>query len=105
MVEQTNHIVAAVSQLEVDNFPFAFPKYSAGFRSESSNNEVVYNRRYAVTLSISQTLLSTNSYAPRIASSCRIATFCAGRYGFHCRLVYILCISVYSHYLHYFISP
>ena len=31
MAEQTNHAVVAVSQLEVDNFPFCIPKYSAGF--------------------------------------------------------------------------
>ena len=31
MAEQTNHVVAAVSQLEVDNFPFCILKYSAGF--------------------------------------------------------------------------
>ena len=41
MAEQTKYVVAAVSQLEVDNFPFCNPKYIAGFRN--ANTEVVYN--------------------------------------------------------------
>ena len=41
MAERTKYVVAAVSQLEVYNFPFCIPKYIAGFRI--ANNEVVYN--------------------------------------------------------------
>ena len=38
MAEQSKYVVAAVSQLEVDNFPFYITKYIAGFHN--ANNEV-----------------------------------------------------------------
>ena len=80
MAVQTNHIVAAFSQLEVDNYSLsAFLSTVLDFvEAVNANNKVVYNQRCAVTLSVSQTLLSTNGfvYAPRIqlfATSCRTA--------------------------------
>ena len=102
MAEQTNHVFAAFSQLEVDNFPFYILRYSTGFHlgwkqvAGNVNNEVVscccFQRRSLTKFHSSHLVAGQSRFR---AGSFSLLIRCVSVYLF--QFIHVICIILSTH--------